>query len=31
MGRYYWDSKNTVEDSTQLSVVKLKEFGLLKG
>jgi hypothetical protein len=31
MGRYYWDSKSTVEDSTQLSIFKLKEFGLLKG
>lgn len=31
MGRYYWDSKRTVEDSTQLSIFKLKEFGLLVG
>jgi len=31
MGRYYWNSKSTVEDSTQLSIFKLKEFGLLEG
>ncbi|OGP65758.1 MAG: hypothetical protein A2169_15810 [Deltaproteobacteria bacterium RBG_13_47_9] len=31
MGRYYWDKKNTVEDSTKLSIFKLKEFGLLVG
>lgn len=31
MGRYYWDKKNTVEDCTCLSIVKLKEFGLLGG
>lgn len=31
MGRYYWDSKSTVEDSTRLSIFKLKEFGLLRG
>lgn len=31
MGRYYLNSKSTVEDSTQLSIFKLKEFGLLKG
>ena len=29
MGRYYWDSKTTVEQATQLSIFKLKEFGLL--
>lgn len=31
MGRYYWDKKDTVEDCTQLSIFKLKEFGLLNG
>ena len=31
MGRYYWSKKNTVEDSTKLSIAKLKEFGLLEG
>ena len=31
MGRHYWDSKKTVEDCTQLSIFKLKEFGLLTG
>jgi hypothetical protein len=31
MGRCYWNSKSTVEDSTQLSIFKLKEFGLLGG
>lgn len=31
MGRYYWSKKNTVEDSTKLSIAKLKEFGLLGG
>jgi hypothetical protein len=31
MGRYYWDKKDTVEDCTQLSIFKLKEFGLLSG
>lgn len=31
MGRYYWSKKNTVEDSTKLSIIKLKEFGLLRG
>ncbi|MFH1716532.1 MAG: hypothetical protein ABIF19_04210 [Planctomycetota bacterium] len=31
MGRYYWDSKSTIEDCTQLSIFKLKEFGLLTG
>jgi len=31
MGRYYWDKKDTIEDCTQLSIFKLKEFGLLKG
>ena len=30
MGRYYWDSKTTVEQAKQLSIFKLKEFGLLK-
>ena len=31
MGRYYWSKKDTVEDSTKLSIAKLKEFGLLCG
>lgn len=31
MGRYYFDAKTTVEDATQLSIFKLKEFGLLRG
>jgi hypothetical protein len=31
MGRYYWSQKDTVEDGTKLSIVKLKEFGLLGG
>ncbi len=31
MGRYYWNSKTTVEDATQLNIFKLKEFGLLDG
>ena len=31
MGRYYWSKKDTVEDSTKLSIAKLKEFGLLEG
>lgn len=31
MGRYYWSKKDTVEDSTKLSIIKLKEFGLLRG
>lgn len=31
MGRYYWDSKTTVEQATRLSIFKLKEFGLLTG
>ena len=31
MGRYYFDAKTTVEDVTQLSIFKLKEFGLLTG
>jgi hypothetical protein len=31
MGRYYWDKKDTVEESTELSIFKLKEFGLLTG
>ena len=29
MGRYYFDAKTTVEQVTQLSIFKLKEFGLL--
>jgi len=31
MGRYYYDAKITVEQATQLSIFKLKEFGLLRG
>ena len=32
MPRYfYWDKKTTVEEATQLSIFKLKEFGLLCG
>lgn len=31
MGRYYWSKKATAEDSTKLSISKLKEFGLLGG
>jgi len=31
MGRYYWDSKSTVENCTKLSICKLKEFGYLQG
>jgi hypothetical protein len=31
MGRYYWDTKTTVEQATQLSIFKLNEFGLLSG
>lgn len=32
MPRYfYWDKKTTVEEATQLSIYKLKEFGLLRG
>ena len=31
MGRYYFDTKTTVEQATQLSIFKLKEFGLLRG
>jgi len=31
MGRYYFDAKTTVEQATQLSIFKLKEFGLLNG
>ena len=31
MGRYYFDAKTTVEQATQLSIFKLKEFGLLSG
>ncbi|MDH4203412.1 MAG: hypothetical protein OEV87_11045 [Phycisphaerae bacterium] len=31
MGRWYYDSKTTVEQATQLSIFKLKEFGLLRG
>jgi len=28
---FYWDKKTTVEEATQLSIFKLKEFGLLFG
>ena len=28
---YYWDRKTTVDEATQLSIFKLKEFGLLCG
>jgi hypothetical protein len=31
MGRYYFDAKTTVEQATQLSIFKLKKFGLLGG
>jgi hypothetical protein len=31
MGRYYFDAKTTVEEATDLSIFKLKEFGLLNG
>ncbi len=31
MGRYYFDAKTTVEQATQLSIFKLKEFDLLTG
>jgi hypothetical protein len=31
MGRYYFDAKTTVEQALQLSIFKLKEFGLLVG
>lgn len=31
MGRYYFDAKTTVEQATQLSIFKLKEFDLLHG
>ncbi len=31
MGRYYFDAKTTVEQATQLSIFKLREFGLLRG
>jgi len=31
MGRYYFDAKTTVEQASQLSIFKLKEFGLLEG
>ena len=31
MGRYYFNPKTTVEQATQLSIFKLKEFGLLDG
>ena len=31
MGRYYFNAKTTVEQATQLSIFKLKEFGLLCG
>jgi len=30
-GRWYFDKKGTVEESTKLSIFKLKEFGLLEG
>ena len=29
--RTYWDKKGIVEESTMLSIFKLKEFGLLRG
>ena len=29
--RSYWDKKDLVDESTMLSIFKLKEFGLLKG
>jgi hypothetical protein len=31
MGRYYFDAKKTVEDSTELSIFRLNGWGLLKG
>ena len=31
MGRYYFNAKTTVEQATQLSIFKLKEYGLLDG
>ena len=31
MGRWYYNSKTTVEQATKLSIFKLKEFGLLSG
>ena len=31
MGRYYFNTKTTVEQATQLNIFKLKEFGLLRG
>ncbi len=31
MVRYYWDRKVTVEEAMQLSIFKLKEYGLLIG
>jgi hypothetical protein len=31
MGRYYFDAKTTVEQTLDLSIFKLKEFGLLSG
>ncbi len=31
MGRFYCDKKTAVEEATQLSVFKLKKFGLLQG
>ena len=31
MGIYYFDAKTTVEQATQLSIFKLKEFNLLRG
>ena len=29
MPGFYWDRKTTVEEATQLSIFKIKEFGLL--
>jgi hypothetical protein len=29
MGRHHFDAKRTVEDSTELLIFKLREFGLL--
>jgi hypothetical protein len=31
MGRYYFSSKTTVEQATQLNIFRLKKFGLLEG
>ncbi len=30
-GRCYWDKKGLVDETTKLSIFKLKEFGLLEG